>query len=74
MKKMYYYDTLCHSCGKLNSWQLTPNRAQGEIAEKIVNDHKTYSEKYPFDIRDCEHCSKDTRQESVAWYDIPYSE
>ena len=74
MKKMYYYETLCHRCGKLNGWQLTPNREQGKKAEKIVNDHKVYSHKYPFEIEICEHCHKETRQERVSWYSIPYSE
>jgi len=68
MKKNWYYETLCHCCGKVNGWLLTVNHEQGEEAKKMVNNHKVYSSEYPFDIRNCNHCHKETRQERVSWY------
>lgn len=66
-KKTYCYETLCHKCNKTTRWVLNPNGEQGKVIEQFILNHRIYSDEHPFEIRYCENCDMDTRQERVAW-------
>jgi hypothetical protein len=66
-KVNWYYDTNCKRCDGLNSWLLTPNET---FNEKDIDFHKAYSNDHPFEIKWCDHCKCDTRQERVGWRSI----
>jgi len=64
--KKWLYDTLCHRCNKLNTWLLKEDNVNVDLD---ITHHKIYHDEHPFDIKYCEHCKMNTRQEWVGCYE-----
>jgi len=68
IRKRWIYETRCCRCGKLNSWIFNPN---GNIpTEREIAFHKAFHNEHPFEIKWCEHCKMETRQEWVTIHKV----
>lgn len=66
-EEKWIYESKCCRCGKLNGWIFNPNH--NKPSEKEIAFHQAYHDEHPFEIKSCEHCNINTRQEWVCLYE-----